>query len=290
MIFFSVITPTYNRADILGSTIDSVLSQEFEDFELLIIDDGSNDHTKTLVSTYSDKRIRYIYQDNGERGKARNTGVKNAIGKYVFFLDSDDLIYPNHLKHAFQYLKLKNFPEFFRSRYEEIDLNGNTTESASIKSTTIKDKIKRRNLFACQFFLRSDIALKHPFTENMQLKIGEDWELILKIAARYDLNCSNEITSAIIHHNQRSMILASAETILVSKNIIIENLQNDVAIEHDVLQSVNAELTSLAALSAVLTKNKKLAWQMLKKAISFNLNQLFTKRTFAIVKHILLPS
>ncbi|MBD3660935.1 MAG: glycosyltransferase family 2 protein, partial [Arenibacter algicola] len=98
--FFSVIISTYNRASFIGRTIASVLKQDFEDFELIIVDDGSTDNTKEVVVGIEDKRIRYYKKDNAERGAARNFGAKKASGEYLNFLDSDDLLYDDHLSTA----------------------------------------------------------------------------------------------------------------------------------------------------------------------------------------------
>ena len=95
--FFSVIIPTYNRAGLIGKAIDSVLAQTFADWELLIIDDGSTDNTRQIVEAYTDRRVKYIYQENAERSAARNNGVAQAAGKYICFLDSDDYCLPDRL-------------------------------------------------------------------------------------------------------------------------------------------------------------------------------------------------
>ena len=71
---FSIVIPTYNRAHLIGKTIESVLRQEFTDFEILIVDDGSKDNTEEVASTFTDKRIRYLKKQNAERGAARNYG------------------------------------------------------------------------------------------------------------------------------------------------------------------------------------------------------------------------
>ena len=100
MPFFSIVIPTYNRADVIGVTIQSVLTQQFHDFEILIIDDGSTDNTAQVVAKFTDNRIRYHKKPNTERGAARNTGIKMAQGQYITFIDSDDLFYPQHLSVA----------------------------------------------------------------------------------------------------------------------------------------------------------------------------------------------
>jgi glycosyltransferase involved in cell wall biosynthesis len=87
---FSVVITTYNRADRLGRAVDAVLAQTFEDFELVIVDDGSADETSSVVAGIDDPRVRYVYQDNAGLPTARNTGVAQSSGRYVTFLDDDD--------------------------------------------------------------------------------------------------------------------------------------------------------------------------------------------------------
>lgn len=97
---FSVVIPTYNRKGALLTTIQSVLSQTCDDFEIIVVDDGSTDGTELAMGKIVDPRIRYIRQINGGGSKARNTGIDNARGKYIAFLDSDDVFLPHHLEQS----------------------------------------------------------------------------------------------------------------------------------------------------------------------------------------------
>jgi glycosyltransferase involved in cell wall biosynthesis len=106
----SVIIPTYNRCWILKEAIDSVLSQEYTDFEIIVVDDGSNDATAALLSAYGDQ-ITTIYQGNSGVSAARNAGILMAKGKYVAFLDSDDMWLPE---------KLSCQVDFFQSHAEAV--------------------------------------------------------------------------------------------------------------------------------------------------------------------------
>jgi glycosyltransferase involved in cell wall biosynthesis len=91
MPYFSIIIPSFNRANIIENAIKVVLGQSFQDFELLIVDDGSTDHTQAIVKPYlKDQRIQYIYQKNKGVCAARNQGALNSTGDYLIFFDSDD--------------------------------------------------------------------------------------------------------------------------------------------------------------------------------------------------------
>ena len=96
-IFFSIILPTYNRSKTIDKTIESVINQTYKHWELIIIDDGSTDNTKEIITNYktNDKRIKYLYQQNKERSAARNNGIVNANGDYICFIDSDDYFMKN---------------------------------------------------------------------------------------------------------------------------------------------------------------------------------------------------
>jgi len=93
----SFVIPCHNAERFLGEAIQSVLEQDYDDFEVIVVDDGSTDHTRQLVETFDDPRIRYIYQENRGPGGARNTGAAAAKGGYLAFLDADDIALPHRL-------------------------------------------------------------------------------------------------------------------------------------------------------------------------------------------------
>lgn len=93
----SVVIATYNRANFLRETIESVLNQQFKDFELIVVDDGSTDETRQILTAYGSK-VRPIYQANRGPSAARNFGVRHAQGSWIAIQDSDDLCAPNHLE------------------------------------------------------------------------------------------------------------------------------------------------------------------------------------------------
>lgn len=93
----SIIAPTYNRAGLIGQMIESVLNQTFQDWELIIVDDGSTDDTQAVVAGYADSRIRYVAQENAGASVARNTGIALAAGRFIACIDSDDVMLPHNL-------------------------------------------------------------------------------------------------------------------------------------------------------------------------------------------------
>ncbi|WP_296146712.1 glycosyltransferase [uncultured Flavobacterium sp.] len=91
MPLISIIIPLYNKEKFIANTLKSVLSQTFSDFEVLIIDDGSTDKSAKIVNEFNDKRIQFISKENKGVSATRNLGIKKATGKYITFLDADDI-------------------------------------------------------------------------------------------------------------------------------------------------------------------------------------------------------
>ena len=122
--FFSVVIPTYNRGWVLLLAIQSVIQQTFDQWELIIVDDGSKDDTKSVVSAITDKRVKYFYQENKGRSAARNAGIEIALGEYIAFLDSDDQYAENYLELFFDVISQEKGPHLCLSSAEIV---GNST-------------------------------------------------------------------------------------------------------------------------------------------------------------------
>ena len=120
----SIIMPTYNCAKFINETIKSVLNQTYENWELVIVDDCSNDNTEEVVVSFNDKRIKYNrLEKNSGAAVARTTAMKMATGNYMAFLDSDDLWKDNKLEKQLEFMKKNNY-NFTCTAYEQIDEEG----------------------------------------------------------------------------------------------------------------------------------------------------------------------
>lgn len=119
MTLVSVILPTFNRADFLNNTINSVLDQSFSDFELIVWDDGSADGTKKIIEKYTDSRIKYFYDENHGVAFARNMAIEKANGKFIAFIDSDDIWLPDKLGHQVSLIN-KHDADFCSGNYINI--------------------------------------------------------------------------------------------------------------------------------------------------------------------------
>lgn len=122
----SIITPSFNSSKFIEETINSVLNQTYSKWELIIIDDCSNDNTVNIINNFIkiDKRIKLLrLNENSGAGVARNLGIKNASGRYIAFLDSDDLWHPFKLEKQIKFMEHNDYPFSFTS-YQIIDEQG----------------------------------------------------------------------------------------------------------------------------------------------------------------------
>jgi glycosyltransferase involved in cell wall biosynthesis len=204
----SIIIPTYNRAHLIEKTIRSVLDQTAQNYEVLVIDDGSTDNTEEVVAKYISDNFRYFKIPNSERGAARNTGTKYSRGKYVNWFDSDDEMLPNHVAAFQEMVEKHNSPEVITLTYSFKDAK---TEEIIPKIFQGRDS-KRNflitgNYLACNpVIVRKDIADLNPFIEDRDLSASEDYELWLRLYAQFPFCHSSEITSYLILHDERSVV------------------------------------------------------------------------------------
>ena len=94
----SVLMPAYDAEQFIAEAIESVLAQRYQEWEMIIVNDGSTDGTEGIITRYSDPRIKLISQENAGEASARNTALKHINGEYVAFLDADDFLLANHLE------------------------------------------------------------------------------------------------------------------------------------------------------------------------------------------------
>jgi len=120
----SVIMPSYNTARYIGQSIQSVIDQTYQNWELIIVDDCSTDNTDDVVSLYNDDRIKYLKNKNNYGAAiSRNKALREAKGRWIAFLDSDDLWMPEKLEKQIRYMKINNY-SFSYTCYSEIDEQG----------------------------------------------------------------------------------------------------------------------------------------------------------------------
>lgn len=148
----SVIIPAYNAAMYIKECIDSIIRQTMENWEIILVDDGSSDSTDSICEAYAYAypRIKFLRQDNQGVSVARNNGLKAAQGEYIMFIDSDDVLPADALK-TFQTIALESgYPDMIRGEFEAIDENGNLKFKSKQRANQIT-KTNDVDAFYCKF-------------------------------------------------------------------------------------------------------------------------------------------
>ena len=180
----SIIIPLYNKEGCIVKTIESVICQDFNDYEIIVIDDGSKDNGVALVEDIKDDKIRLFKKENGGPASARNYGVNKAIGKWGLFLDADDTLEPNSLKLLESLVSKHPNCEFFCCNHF-VEADGRKT----IFSTKFKEGYIRNNFFAYQAkrirpragAALFSMSLLRKFPYNEQYRRYEDADCIFNI-------------------------------------------------------------------------------------------------------------
>ena len=182
----SVILPTYNRAAMLPSAVESVLSQTFQDWELIVIDDGSSDQTPDVVAKIMarDLRIRSYRQANSGLPATRAKGVELAVGEYIAFLDDDDSFAPDKLERQAAYLEAHSEMDLVYSHVETKGENCPLPEKWPDKpADNFFDLVKQCTIQPNAVLVRSK-AFEKFGNFRTKLKSGDDYEMWLRIAAK----------------------------------------------------------------------------------------------------------
>lgn len=134
MALITIIIPLYNKEYSIKKTVISVLKQDFRDFELLIVNDGSTDKSCDEIASIHDERIRMLTKPNGGVSDARNFGIENSQSEYVFFLDADDIIYPNCLAILFHGSLIYTRAQIIIGNYYFVESNGSKYSSSDLQN------------------------------------------------------------------------------------------------------------------------------------------------------------
>ncbi len=288
--FFSIIIPTYNRADFIRKTIESVLSQSFPNFEIIVVDDGSTDNTENIVKSIGSHKIHYYKKENGERAAARNFGVKVSKGHYINFLDSDDVIYSNHFQVAKDFIVEHQGVEIFCLGYDIKDEQNNLLRSVG-NIESINRSILTGNILSCNCVLiRKDIISQNQFNEDRALSSLEDWELWIRMSSRYPFLSSKIITSTVVQHEARSVM--SVDTFKIKEKVdkFIHYVSLDESNKRNFGNNLNKAIASAltyAALHLIMANsNRKEVLYYLMNGIQRYPGEILKKRFLVIVKKL----
>jgi glycosyltransferase involved in cell wall biosynthesis len=207
----SVIVPTYNRASMLRICIEATLSQTMQDFELIIVSDGSTDETEEVVRSYREPRILFFEKENGGQAAARNLGIVNAKGKYIALCDDDDRFYPNHLSTLSVLLQrnpgLGLAYSDARWCYQDCDREPEIRYSQDFDKKALENfnYITPVNVM----FRKSCLQNRLLFNEDAVLKGLEDWDFFLRLSDQHPFLHIKKVTSEYNVHGKNSFHPAS---------------------------------------------------------------------------------
>ncbi len=271
----SIILPTYNRSNLLREAIESAQRQTFTDFEILVIDDGSTDDTRSVIERISDTRIKYFYKSNGGVSSARNVGLVNAVGEYVAFLDSDDLWPEEHLETMLD--KLEKTPDYGMAYSQFKDVYPDGREAQGFSRVRCLSGYLTKSFFdispcilpSATFFRK--FVLKGIFFDEA-LETSSDFDVFLRLSPKTQFLCVPEVCF-IRRKTADSLIDKAIESISPNVALILErfyfHLGGDKIIPAKVAKRrISREYQNLAR-RHYNRGNRHAAISLYKKAISY---------------------
>lgn len=207
--FFSVVIPTYNRAKLIPATLESVFSQTYTDYEIIVVDNCSTDNTEEILKPLvAAGKIKYIrHEKNYERARSRNTGMENARGEFLTLLDSDDFMYESCLADAAEFAEKNPDARCFHNLYELV--NDEKEVIYRYQFPPLNNQIKAiaaGNFMACiGNFICRDVYTKYRFDTFQDLIGAEDWDFWLRVLADNKVSRIEKVNCGILNHENRSI-------------------------------------------------------------------------------------
>ncbi len=232
----SVIMPAYNAANYISFSIQSVINQTYSNWELIIIDDGSDDQTAECVKSYLfDSRVKYIYQNNAGQASARNHGIRLSDGQLIAFLDSDDLWIENKLELQVNLFSNDKSIDLIFGNSLVIDSLGKLNSDFNLLTNYTSGVNLYRSLIINEIsipiltvIVKSDaVNLIGGFDESLNIKNAEDYDLWVRLAkAGFKFYYLNQFLTYYRIHNKQSTFLDLSSTD-PSVNVLLKLRQNE---------------------------------------------------------------
>ncbi|MEH6955598.1 glycosyltransferase family 2 protein [Neobacillus drentensis] len=262
---FSIIIPTYNAEKFITRGVKSVLKQTFDDFELIVVDDGSKDRTLERLKSINDERLVVISQANKGVSIARNTGISNAHGEFVCFLDADDEYLPNHLEHLAGLITENPSKEFFATRFcvsLRTDSN-NIIMPATTGDVKYYEDAVQEMLRNTEMIWTGCVCIKREMFEKYGMfepgvKLGEDTDMWKRVYVHSGIVYSDTVTvqrnrdgSEATKYYARSYVAdpLNRMPMFLSDDTILDNIKESLKTEY--------ELTKLQVVRSYLVDGKK---------------------------------
>lgn len=260
----SIIIPSYNREKEISRAINSILQQTYENYEIIVVDDGSTDHTGSVVRNFKDERIRYIrLEQNQGAGHARNIGIQEARYDYIAFLDSDDEWMPDKLN--LQMTKLLSVEENFGMVYCRMSGYQRHSDARFIcppmelKSEVLEgelfEKLLLHNVIGTPTVLLRRECLEQVGRFKESLLCLEDWEWMLRIAKKWKIGFVDKILVEV--HKLDGSISTNVGGYLVTRCYMVSLYRKEMT-EVGILERVRDDVLERAKLFGLYEEMKEL--------------------------------
>ena len=234
----SIIIPTYNRRQSIGRSVRSVLNQTYQDFELIIVDDGSTDNTKELVADFNDERIRYVrHEENKGEAAARNTGIKAARCDYIAYQDSDDEWLPEKLARQIELLENAS-PEVgvIYTGFWKAENHKRTYVPfswVSQKNGDIHKELLKGNFIGSPVVLIKKECFNKVGLFDERLRNLVDWEMWLRISKYYHFKYIDE--PLVIAHYHSDNVSSNHHAFIEALELVLEKYSDEFASDKKLL-------------------------------------------------------
>lgn len=226
----TVLMPVYNGGKCLKEAVESILSQTFDDFEFLIINDGSTDDTRDILESYNDPRIRLIHTDNNGVATALNMGVEMAKGKYIARMDADDISLPNRLEIEKDYLDRNPDVAVIHGMVDYIDRYGNIIRrNVGVRQSTVDTKwllLWKTTVIHPTVMIRAEVLRRNNLNYRVETNLAEDFDLWSRLSLVGDFLFLPQVLLRYRFHNEKVTNLKPVKMqIDVYSNIVAENFK-----------------------------------------------------------------
>ena len=283
----SILMNGYNAQRYLKDAIDSIYAQTFTDWEIVFIDNCSTDNTKNIVESYDNTIKYYKTEETIPLGVARNFGLKYCKGKYIAFLDTDDIWLPDKLQLQVQLMESNDRYALCYGSSITIDEHGNKIRDRRVKNTSgfiFGELLKQYEINMQSVMLRTEILKSSGLHFDESLQYCPDYQLFMEIASRYSIGViadnlvkyrisSNSLSSKTIH-------IAPSETAYVLDKII-EHYPDIQPKYHDEFKQAYAKTIYYSAISSMYKFNRR-------QAISSMMNIIFIRYEYFLIFFLLL--
>lgn len=260
----SIIIPTYNRGNVIGRAIDSILRQTYSSYEVLVIDDGSTDDTESVIAEFGNSRIRYIpLKQNQGAAHARNIGIEEAASEYIAFLDSDDEWMPEKLE--VQMKKMMSVSDEYGLVYSRMGGKDRTGKSRytcpplecprRILEGDLFRLLLLQNVIGTPTVLARKTCLKQAGGFKETLQCLEDWEFFLRIAREWRIGFVDKVLVEV--HKSAGSVSTNIAWHLITRCYMVSLYRQEMSSE-GMLDSIKNDILEMAQRNNMYEEIKEL--------------------------------